>query len=78
MTLPCCKPERLERERDLSADECAVLDLDAAPHSGIRAGQKIRANAGNVRRELAFTARFSPQEMAEITGRKTGGAGLGR
>ena len=34
-------------------------------------GRKIRAQAANVRRELAFTARFSPAELAAITGTKS-------
>ena len=62
---------RLEREKVLSADECAALDLEAVAafwHSA--PGRQIRANAVNVRRELAFTAKFSPQELAEIVGTK--------
>jgi ATP-dependent helicase/nuclease subunit A len=34
-------------------------------------GRKIRAQAANIRRELAFTARFSPAELAAITGAKS-------
>src|SRR5208282_5609389 len=34
-------------------------------------GRKIRAQAANVRRELALTARFSPAELAAITGAKS-------
>ena len=34
-------------------------------------GRKIRAHAANVRRELAFTARFSPAELAALTGVKS-------
>ena len=33
-------------------------------------GQGIRANALHVQRELAFTARFTPTELAAITGEK--------
>jgi ATP-dependent helicase/nuclease subunit A len=48
------------------------LDLNAlAAFWNSELGQKIRANAANVRRELPFTARFSPAEIAEITGGKT-------
>ena len=39
---------------------------------GIRSrDEKIRAQAASVRRELAFTARFSPAELAAITGAKS-------
>jgi ATP-dependent helicase/nuclease subunit A len=63
--------ERLARENYLSALERAVLDLDAlAQFWNSPLGKKIAANAANVRRELPFTARFSPAEIAEITGGK--------
>ncbi len=61
--------DRLARENYLSADERAVLDLPALAqfwHSAL--GKKISAHATSVRRELPFTARFSPPELAEITG----------
>jgi ATP-dependent helicase/nuclease subunit A len=63
---------RLEREKILSADERAVLDLDAlADFWNSPAGGKIRAQPPDlVKRELPFTARFSPAELAEITGAK--------
>ncbi len=62
---------RLQREKVLSADESAALDLEAvAAFWQSDAGRRIRANAANVRRELAFTAKFSPQELAEIVGTK--------
>jgi ATP-dependent helicase/nuclease subunit A len=62
---------RLEREKVLSADEGTALDLEAvAAFWSSPPGNKIRARAANVRRELAFTAKFSPQELAEITGIK--------
>ncbi len=67
---------RLVRENYLSAEECAVLDLGALEafwNSPL--GKKIQAKAADVRRELPFTARFSPAEIAEITGRKAA-AGL--
>jgi ATP-dependent helicase/nuclease subunit A len=64
---------RLEREKILSADERAVLDLDAlADFWNSPQGRKIRAQSPDlVKRELPFTARFSPAELAEITGAKT-------
>jgi ATP-dependent helicase/nuclease subunit A len=63
---------RLEREKILSADERAVLDLDALADFWISPpGKKIRAQPpDSVKRELPFTARFSPAELAEITGSK--------
>ena len=63
---------RLEREKLLSAAECAALNLeDVAEFWNSEPGRKIRAQAANVRRELAFTARFSPAELAAITGVKS-------
>jgi ATP-dependent helicase/nuclease subunit A len=60
---------RLEREEVLSADECAVLDLEAvAAFWNSDPGRRIRIHAANTRREVAFTAKFSPQELAEIVG----------
>ena len=64
--------ERLEHEQVLSADEHAVLDLKAvARFWNSDAGQKIRGQAADVKRELAFTAKFSPQELSEIIGIKS-------
>jgi ATP-dependent helicase/nuclease subunit A len=63
---------RLEREKVLSADERAALNLeDIAAFWRSEPGRKIRAQAANVWRELAFTARFSPAELAAITGVKS-------
>jgi ATP-dependent helicase/nuclease subunit A len=63
--------ERLVRENHLSADERAVLDLSAlAAFWDSELGKKIRANTESVRRELPFTARFSPAEIGIITGAK--------
>ena len=63
---------RLEREKVLSADERAALNLeDIAAFWSSEPGRKIRAQAASVRRELAFTARFSPAELAVITGAKS-------
>ena len=64
--------ERLEREKVLSAEEREVLDLEAvAAFWNSDAGQKIRQQAANVKRELAFTAKFSPAELSEIAGTKS-------
>ena len=60
----------MELEEILSAEERAHLDFAALAdfwQSLIGAG--IRSHARNVRRELAFTARFSP---AELPGHKIG------
>lgn len=64
--------DRLARENYLSADERTVLNLEALAafwHSDL--GEKIAARAAEVRRELPFTARFSPAELEGIIGRKT-------
>src|SRR5208283_369647 len=64
--------QRLEREKILSADERAVLDLDALEdfwRSPL--GKKIRAQPpDSVKRELPFTAKFSPAELSQINGAK--------
>jgi ATP-dependent helicase/nuclease subunit A len=63
---------RLERGKVLSADERAALNLQAvAAFWNSDAGQKIRRQAANVRRELAFTAKFDPKELDSILGKKT-------
>ena len=63
---------RLEREKILTADERAVLDLEAlADFWGSPPGRKIHAQPpDSVKRESPFTAKFSPTELAEITGAK--------
>jgi ATP-dependent helicase/nuclease subunit A len=62
---------RLEQEKVLSADERAVLDLKAvASFWNSDTGQKICKQAINVKRELAFMAKFSPVELSEFTGVK--------
>jgi ATP-dependent helicase/nuclease subunit A len=64
--------QRLQREKILSADEVAALDL-----AGIRAfwgspeGRKILSQRNQVQRELPFTARFSPAEVDAIIGANT-------
>jgi ATP-dependent helicase/nuclease subunit A len=63
---------RLEREKVLSADERAALNLeDIAAFWRSEPGRKIRAQAASVRRELPFTARFSPPELETLTGVKS-------
>ena len=63
---------RLEQKKILSVAECAALDLEAiAAFWNSKTGRKIQAKSENLRRELAFTARFSPRELADITGAKS-------
>jgi ATP-dependent helicase/nuclease subunit A len=63
---------RLEQEKVLSVDERAALALeDIAAFWNSEPGEKIRAQAARVRRELAFTARFSPAELETLTGVKS-------
>ena len=60
---------RMAQENFLSADECGVLDLSAiAEFWNSSPGKKIQLQAANVQRELAFTAKFSPQELSKILG----------
>jgi ATP-dependent helicase/nuclease subunit A len=60
---------RLVHAGCLAPDEAAALDLDAlAAFWNSPPGAKIRAHASEVRRELPFTARFSPLELEKITG----------
>lgn len=62
--------KRLERENYLSADETAALDLEAlAEFWSSETGKKFRSNPAAVRRELPFTASFSPVELDEILGK---------
>ena len=56
---------RMEQEQLLSSEEIHHLDLPAlAAFWKSELGYKIRAQASHVRRELAFTARFSPDEIS--------------
>ena len=62
--------KRLEGVGILSAEEVAVLDFKSlAAFWQSELGLKIRAHAGKVHRELAFTARFSLKALAEVTGK---------
>jgi ATP-dependent helicase/nuclease subunit A len=64
--------ERLARGNYLSADERDVLDLKMiAAFWDSDAGQKILQHAANVKREFAFTAKFSPADLDEIFARKS-------
>jgi ATP-dependent helicase/nuclease subunit A len=60
--------KRLEREGALSVEQGALLDFRAlAAFWNSDLGRRVRAQAEFVRRELAFTARFSAQAMAALT-----------
>jgi len=61
--------QRLQEEGLLTQEDANLLDfkiLAAFWQSDL--GRKVRAQAQFVHRELAFTARFSPKEIAAITG----------
>jgi ATP-dependent helicase/nuclease subunit A len=64
---------RLETAGVLTAAERAALDLEAvAAFWKSEPGRKIRAQTPDcIRRELAFTAKFSPAEVDDIIGKKT-------
>jgi ATP-dependent helicase/nuclease subunit A len=62
--------KRLEREDYLSTDETAALDLEAlAEFWSSETGKKFRTNPAAVRRELPFTASFSPAELDDVLGK---------
>ncbi|PWU17103.1 MAG: hypothetical protein C5B50_11990 [Verrucomicrobia bacterium] len=57
--------ERLQAERAFTLEEAALLDFEAiASFWRSDLGRKICSHAPLVRRELAFTARFSPEELS--------------
>jgi len=61
--------ERLEQDKILSAAERSALNLeDIAAFWNSDPGEKIRAAAACVQRELTFTARFSPAEIEMVAG----------
>jgi ATP-dependent helicase/nuclease subunit A len=61
--------ERLVRKRYLTRAEQASLNLAAlASFWDSATGRAILSQPENVRRELPFTARFTPRELARITG----------
>jgi ATP-dependent helicase/nuclease subunit A len=63
---------RLEREKVLSPTERAALDLAAiGAFWNSDAGRKIHQHQAGVKRELAFTARFSPAELEDIIGKQS-------
>ena len=60
---------RLRREGSLSEAQAACLDFKAlAAFWQSEVGRQLLAQGENVRREVAFTARFSPSELEELQG----------
>ena len=65
--------KRLLAEKKMTPEEVQLLDF-----SGLTAfwqsevGRQVRSQAESIRRELVFTARFSPAELAAITGETMG------
>jgi ATP-dependent helicase/nuclease subunit A len=61
--------QRLVELGCLRAEDATLLDFPAlAAFWESDLGARIRSQASSVRRELAFTARFSPAELAVLTG----------
>ena len=61
--------QRLQDQRLLLPEEAARLDFEAlAAFWRSDLGQQVRAQAPFVRRELAFTARFTSDELARLAG----------
>jgi len=65
--------QRLETAGVLTADECAALNFEAvAAFWNSEPGRKIRVQSQDcIKRELPFTAKFSPAELDTIVGAKT-------
>ncbi len=62
---------RLERDSLMLPEQIQSLDFAAlAAFWQSALGKRIRANAAHVRRELAFTSRFSPTDLAKLVGTK--------
>jgi ATP-dependent helicase/nuclease subunit A len=58
---------RLRDSKKLSADEAACLDFEGmAAFWQSPAGRQLLNVSATIRRELAFTARFAPQELARL------------
>jgi ATP-dependent helicase/nuclease subunit A len=61
---------RLEAAGALTTQQVALLDFDGVAKFWASAlGRRIRGQSGQVRRELAFTARFSTSELAALSGK---------
>ena len=61
--------QRLEQLKALTREQAALLDLEGlAAFWNSELGRQLLQQRDCVERELAFTARFSPQELASLTG----------
>jgi ATP-dependent helicase/nuclease subunit A len=61
--------QALARDSVLTAAQIGALDYDGlAAFWDSELGRQIRAQSPSVHRELVFTARFTPAELAELTG----------
>jgi ATP-dependent helicase/nuclease subunit A len=61
--------ERMVRDATLTAEQAAALDFDAlAGFWNSEVGRKIVGHRDRVRREVEFTARLSPAELAKFPG----------
>ena len=61
--------KRLQEAGKLTAEQVGELEFKAlAAFWSSKIGRRIRGEAGSVRRELSFTARFSPGELASAVG----------
>ena len=62
--------ERLVQEGVLTPHTVAMLDFEGlADFWDSELGRRVLAQAARIRRELAFTVRFSPEELHALTGR---------
>jgi len=60
---------RLQAQEALTPEEIKLLDFqDLAAFWESELGRQVRSEAKYVRRELVFTARFSPAELSTVTG----------
>ena len=63
---------RLECQKVLSVQERGGLDLKAVANFwNSKEGRSIQGHSADIKRELAFTAKFSPKELDEILGTKS-------
>jgi ATP-dependent helicase/nuclease subunit A len=69
---------RLCREKILTAEQLSALDFDAlAAFWQSEVGRLLLANAGSIRRELAFTARFPAADLARLGSQEFESVGAG-
>ncbi len=74
VSLLALEAERMTQEKWLTAEESRALDLAAIAAFWTSAeGRDLREHPAAVRRELAFTARFEPGELAALSGMAAAG-----